>query len=64
MSTPKNTTQKGNLERTYAFPDDVRKLVAYLETLSYFANVEREVLESFVPSYVLRNGHSYVDLSY
>jgi WASH complex subunit strumpellin len=64
VSTPKNTTQKGNLERTYAFPDDVRKLVAYLETLSYFANVEREVLESFVPSYVLHNAHSYVDLSF
>jgi hypothetical protein len=64
VSTSKNTTQKGNLERTYAFPDDVRKLVAYLETLSYFANVEREVLESFVPLYVLHNAHSYVDLSF
>jgi hypothetical protein len=39
-------------------------LVAYLETLSYFANVDREVLERFVPSYVLHNAHSYVDLSY
>jgi hypothetical protein len=63
VSTRKNIAQ-GNLERTYSYPDDVRKLVAYLETLSYFANVDREVLERFVPSYVLHNAHSYVDLSY
>ena len=53
-----------NLERTYVYPDVVRKLVAYLETLSYFANIKREVLERFVPPYVLQNAHSYVDLSY
>ena len=63
VSTRKNIAQ-GNLERTYSYPDDVRKLVAYLETLSYFANFDREVLERFVPSYVLHNAHSYVDLSY
>jgi len=63
VGTRKNNAS-GNLERTYVYPDVVRKLVAYLETLSYFANIKREVLERFVPPYVLQNAHSYVDLSY
>jgi hypothetical protein len=63
VGTRKNNAS-GNLERTYVYPDVVRKLVAYLETLTYFANIKREVLERFVPPYVLQNAHSYVDLSY
>ena len=56
-----NTTKK--IERTYVFSDDVRKLVAYLETLTFFANMDREVLERYVDIFVLQNAHTFVDLS-